>query len=533
MENSLEQKQTFLRENILEKGYDAEQFMGFLQSKKGEQGLDLNNWLIEELFTAVNEFISSNNRINNPQAPPAQGNEIPIDNDNFVLVNMNNQNNNEQSEEIIRNEKSTEVYLPCQKVEISELNQNKNVNIRLSFPEKVEGGIFSKSYVTYLIQTEPIGYKVRKRYSDFEWLRNILSTVYINCLIPPLCKKNYSGRFNEILIAKRTRSLEKFMKAILLHPILSNDPAFLDFISIENENDFEAKKKNYNKIQPPSFISEAKTLTGEVKVTLNHEKEIYFENIKDNADINEEILQKITKAYKALILLMQQVSEKMKEISDIWKTLYNKSIKYFESQNTYESYNIMSKLMNEWSELQKREMILLNNDVREYFRFIKNEFHSLKDLSLKVDTNKVVFNKAEERLNATKESLFKSQDINSWELNPNDMNNSSILLKDKNLAFSKMLPKETKKTNQLKNLYGFYINSVISEYERLRIFNGMRHKENVTLLIKSLGEAVNEFNVNLCDYLTYFEDLKDEEGNEKKGVENKNGDNGLKESLDS
>ena len=149
MENTLEQKQTFLRENILEKGYDAEQFMSFLQSKKGEQGLDLNNWLIEELYNAVNEFISFNPQLNNFQSPNQQENNIPIDNNNFDLVNMNNnQNNNDQNEEIIKNEKSTEVYLPCQKVEISELNQIKNVNIRLSFPEIVGVSSLSSCFLT-------------------------------------------------------------------------------------------------------------------------------------------------------------------------------------------------------------------------------------------------------------------------------------------------------------------------------------------------------------------------------------------------
>ena len=34
MDGELEKKQTFLRTNILEKGYDAEEFMNFLQTKK-------------------------------------------------------------------------------------------------------------------------------------------------------------------------------------------------------------------------------------------------------------------------------------------------------------------------------------------------------------------------------------------------------------------------------------------------------------------------------------------------------------------
>ena len=47
MDSSLEEKQEFLRSSILQAGYDAEEFMAFLQEKKGEDGMDLNNWLIK------------------------------------------------------------------------------------------------------------------------------------------------------------------------------------------------------------------------------------------------------------------------------------------------------------------------------------------------------------------------------------------------------------------------------------------------------------------------------------------------------
>ena len=49
---------------------------------------------------------------------------------------------------------------------------------------------------------------------------------------------------------------------------------------------------------------------------------MYLQNIEDNCDINEELLQKITKAYKSLILLMGQTSDKMRETSDLWKLMY-------------------------------------------------------------------------------------------------------------------------------------------------------------------------------------------------------------------
>ena len=66
MEGELEKKQNFLRINILERGCDAEHFMSFLQSKKGELGLDLNNWTLNELTLAVQEFTSLNNYMNVP-----------------------------------------------------------------------------------------------------------------------------------------------------------------------------------------------------------------------------------------------------------------------------------------------------------------------------------------------------------------------------------------------------------------------------------------------------------------------------------
>jgi hypothetical protein len=66
MEETLRQKQLFLRENILDKGYSTDDFMDLLHSKKGEEGLDLNNWTMRELSLVVKEFISYENPMENP-----------------------------------------------------------------------------------------------------------------------------------------------------------------------------------------------------------------------------------------------------------------------------------------------------------------------------------------------------------------------------------------------------------------------------------------------------------------------------------
>ena len=49
-DSSQEEKQNFLRENILEKGYDTNMFVEFLINKKGEGGADVGNWSMSDLF---------------------------------------------------------------------------------------------------------------------------------------------------------------------------------------------------------------------------------------------------------------------------------------------------------------------------------------------------------------------------------------------------------------------------------------------------------------------------------------------------
>ena len=93
MEDELEKKQTFLRTNILEKGYDAEEFMNFLQSKKGDLGLDLNNWDISELKVAVQEFISTLDKDKIPLNVQNLQQEEEIQKNNEEINNTNNLNN--------------------------------------------------------------------------------------------------------------------------------------------------------------------------------------------------------------------------------------------------------------------------------------------------------------------------------------------------------------------------------------------------------------------------------------------------------
>ena len=70
MDSSQEEKQNFLREKILEKGYDTNQFVQFLIDKKGEDGADVGVWTMSDLKKVVREFIKLNGGEIEEEEPP-------------------------------------------------------------------------------------------------------------------------------------------------------------------------------------------------------------------------------------------------------------------------------------------------------------------------------------------------------------------------------------------------------------------------------------------------------------------------------
>ena len=510
MEDELNEKQTFLRENILEKGYDPEDFMKLLQSKKGELGLDLSSWSMDELREAVKEFTKENSDFEEGNENISPGN-LPKD--------ENDENNFPPADEIYDLDKFSkdhpegsgpkEEYGKCAITEFTQFSDKDNIVVKVTNPEKVSGGIFSKSFISYTLETQPFNFKTKKRYSDFLWLRKTLSLMYSNCVIPPLCKKNYVDRFNETLINKRMRSIEKFLNGLLIHPLIKNSQILFDFLSVQNEEDFYKKKKKYGKITSPTHVGEIKTVEGDIKISVSKEKEIYLKNIEKNCCVTEDLLQKVTKAYKGLLMMMSQVTDKMKEISILWKQVHEKSLKFNDFYNTSQTYNILSKVMSTWAEAEGQQIDILNIYVREYFRYIKNEYHSMHDMSDIVEARQSIYKKALDKLDNTKENLYKAQDLTQWGLSQTDLENKMALLKNKDFAFSKMLPKETKRVNMFKAFYGGYLNSIIDESERLKVLNSKRYKNSINDFIRRLTDCLTNYHVSLADRLTEFSEMKD------------------------
>ena len=525
------EKQEYLRINILEKGYNADDFMEYLEILGGEKGLEIRNWSKNDLVKAVHDFIKSHpkdeGKINfeNINYNNNENNNIIEVNDNNIN-NVNNNNDNENNKIIINenyiNEQSEinnqennnnnkfEYYVNCKISETTEISTKNEVEITISDPQKTEGGLFSKSYITYLIKTKPFNFEVRRRFRDFNWLRGVLTSQYPNCIIPPLAKSSFFVNIDDYTISKRVEVLQKFMTELVTHPLLRNSQILYDFLSIKDKKEFSNKKEVYNALSIPNKIEEMKTLSGEINVEINNKKSAFIETIKKNCENNEELMKKLSKEYKLLNTQIFDVSLKMKDIANIWDELYKKGNQNLEGEKILGIYDVMGKLMEDWAKMEEIQINLINKKVREYFRYIRNEYKCIKDYYNIYENSKNQYIKAHIKLIDIKEDYFENEDVEKWGLSQEDLNNKMLFLRNKELAFSKMLPEETKKVNDYKNLYGGYLNSLIDEYQKIQNFNKIRHKENILLFIKEMIENLADFHVSLTNLISYIDIMKED-----------------------
>ena len=512
MEETLRQKQLFLRENILDKGYSTDDFMDLLASKKGEQGLDLNNWTMSELKLIVKEFISYENNNEDQEDNYIQENKPKIETDEEY-----EQKCIQQYKEQKRNE--NQEYTACALIPKSRLNSNDdNVNIKVNLLTQN----INKETGEFIVETNPQKFKVKRSFDDFELVLKYLNEQFNYYVIPQISNKKYGEKYTEEKANKRTRALNKFLGCLIEHPTLKHIGILYDFLSINSVEDFEESKKKYfskidseEKKEDKLRLEKIKNLSGKIKVSINKEKEVYFMNIKDNTKLNESIMIKINKSYKNVIQILQSATDKMKEISNLWKLLYDKSLKYYETTYTSESYKVMNKIIEDFVISETKRINVMNTNIREYFRFMKNQFHVLNELASKVENYKEKYNKAMEKLKEDKEKLFKEQDINSWGLNENDLKHKDIFLKNKELAFNRMMPEESKNVLNIKNVYGVYLNSLIDEYERIRLSNGKKNKANTIKILELFCDDYKFINISFENWKSYLSNkVKDEEIND-------------------
>ena len=437
----------------------------------------------------VEEFIKNKN-LNSIEENNNNNNVKNENNDNNIKNNNIEENDNkivENNEQIQKNDFKILDEIQSQTQTISILGSTKNIEISISSYSKIEAkNILSKSYITYNIVTLPFKYSVNRRYSDFEWLRQILSSIYSGNLIPSIPKKKIGDRFNETFILKRMRTLEKFLRLLLTDPI----------------------KRKYEKVKIPLKLNDYYSLNGKLDLSINKEREDKFKEIKEDININESLYKKLTMNLKQLNNEMNNVNSRINEISIIFDNLYSVSEKYNYCSTIINAFKNSSLFYKNIYETNKKNIEIININFREYFKYIKNIYRGLKENLNTLELAKNNFYTNQTKLNSKKEALFQKGDTSKWGLDSKDKTDMNSLLNNKQLAFVKMLPKENKNLFGLKKTYGYYLNKGLNEFERIRNILSLKN-------IDIVFEYGNKFKLNIDELSEQYKEILNELMNEK------------------
>ena len=519
MEASEKEKQDYIKENLIDKGYDSFLFNQFLCKKSGIEEFDLNKFTMGEIREGIQQFMNSTPLGNSVKsidssAPPLIQSQEPKKKKKNLFesflglkskkkkeVEPKNQNSNPNSQEIFQKpelkieEKNYDYgfHLPeklkCQSIGETEISRYEDLPIKISLPEKIGKSIRKKATIYFTTIAVPLNKVVKRSFDDFEWLRVKLTKMFDSNFIPSLPKMNpILGIDNE---EQTTRSIEKFMHYLSLDPIIKNSEILYDFLSIENYEQFIKKKKDYEIITPCNDIQEFKSITGEIDINFDDEKENRIKTIKEFCNNNSKLLDKLNSNLNHLYQEMNAVIKRTTEISNIWGNLFKTSEKYKDDAISKEIYFQMNNFFFNLAENFKKQNEFINIDIKESFIFMQHNYVSINDLIKRIEAKKKQYFKEEKVLISLKEDLFKTRNTPEHKLK-----NADIDVDKKNdlgeFDLSTLLPLNTQALLEMKKSYGFYLNRFLKEYDRMKNLNSVIYRDKIQKCYKTQNFIASE-----------------------------------------
>ena len=526
-------KQEILKSEILEKNYDKDKFIQFCLNQK-ENGDDLTKWTLLELNECISNFIkaeneaqnqinnNNNNNINNysynPNNYQINSNQNIQNNNNLQQVQTTTNSNppakeSDKFKAAMNKDILNMDFLPtdknilttndilCKKLDITELN-NTEISVIIRDPKTNEKKFYETSYVTYEIVTSPLNYIVRRRFSDFDWLRNILQKFFPRIFLPPLPNKKIGNRrFENDFIQKRMSQLQIFINYIIKREELKSSEALVSFLKFTDRNQFESKMKELNSFLPSPFCEDQKTLNGILKINNNYELEKYFINIANFYKIENGLYERLNYNLKNFYVNIKYACKSLENAEkdfDILSQLNSKVNMSKEITNIFEEYSIFFK---NWKNILSNQNEIFKAKIKNFFKYQNKLNVSYSELIISREQIRNKFLNENTKLNSKKEKLFIIKDINKWEidefLNPNEREKLFI---DKDFAFSKMCTKDNQSVNNIFKQLGY------ANYNNLIELNKIieERKKNFTENMKSFTE---EFYPTLTDGINVWTTL--------------------------
>ncbi|OCF57101.1 hypothetical protein L486_05960 [Kwoniella mangroviensis CBS 10435] len=259
--------------------------------------------------------------------------------------------------------------------------------ITVSDPTKVGDPV--RGYTVYTVRTSTTSPHYRKgnssvlrRFSDFLWLSEILTSNNPCIIVPPMPGKHTFGRFQDQFIETRRSALQQFLLKITSHPVLQLDPdlrLFLesDSFSVDSKNrkqEILANEK-YQQLQNASTGSTGGILGGLTGMGLGmkfNEFDDWFESRNNFLNTMENQLKQLSKSIEQSSKQKLELSQSILEFSESLTALSESDLGISLSTSLANLAGIAEREKNLYENQAKLEVIKLLNLAEEYIRFVQS-----------------------------------------------------------------------------------------------------------------------------------------------------------------
>ena len=245
------------------------------------------------------------------------------------------------------------------------------ISVTISEPTEMDGGLIYGKYIVYKVITDPFGWNVQRRYSDFDWLRQLLIKFYPGFNIPPLPKKNASSRrFETDFVMKRMKFLELFINNVIENESFKANEFIVAFLSYEDRNKYEAKMKEFSSVTPSNYVEDYKTLDGKAIISLDNGNEKYFRNIWKFFNLQESVLTKLNGNLKLFYNHIIEATNALSDAEQNFEVLHLLNTKVLMKENITRTYEELHLFLQNWRKILIKQNILVKNQIKDFFKYI-------------------------------------------------------------------------------------------------------------------------------------------------------------------
>ena len=369
-------------DNILNNNYDY--------SKKFDILMNIYNKMNNIDLNSENE-IKKNNIIDNTNQKEEKLGKGVEKNEKLENININN------NSKLNFNEK--EKIILCKTLKKTELN-DKEIKIIIEQPKLVRS-MLGSDYISYRVQTEPLGWSVTRKFDDFENLRKLISKFFPEFYVPFLKNKNVDKNIQKELENKKQQYyLNLFMNKLVQNESFKTSEILLAFLSYKGRINFEKIINEYSKKQQlNSKIEEHETINGKAIIVKIEDYSKYMINIEKYFIYQNQIFDRLNFSFKNYLINSSNIAHDLKDIKKNFEILHVLNVKVMMKKEITKTLEKLSKFFDKKEKIFSEKSEIIKYHFRDFFKIIDLEGQAFQEL---IDREKILNEKYKTELKKEK-----------------------------------------------------------------------------------------------------------------------------------